>query len=665
MCLPTVRALSSLARFPEGFAAVDLLPSALMSLGRRSTAARAMALALVVLWLASVPIDAQMPLEWSDVPRIVAIGDVHGSLDKLLPLLRGTRLIDDNDVWSGGQDHLVFVGDLIDRGPNDRAVLDLARRLQQEAQAAGGRVHVLLGNHEVMNMSGDLRYVSKESYRAWLDEEIRKDRTTALQKFRMTVVGPTVPLAQVRPAFDEAFPPGYFARLRAFWFGGEYGDWLREQPAILKINDVVFVHGGLTESIAALGLAEINRQVRESIVGFMQNAERLVELSGAPPSYGDAVRAARSLEERTGQRGEKPVLAQAVLQYSESIPYVASGPLWYRGVSVENERIERLRVERSLSDLAARAMVVGHTPTGTGRITSRFNSTVFRIDVGMAYGREPLALVLEENNARVFDPRSNGYEPVMAEPPQGEKWSRFDEHLPDTQLERFLLNAPVVNCSMIQRGIRYAEVCELDVDDLNLRAVFQSVDEQPGQVAEPPQSVPRSWRNEVAAYKLDRMLQLGMVPVTVERTVDGRPGSLQVWLESAVDLAILETYGRLDLLDNVEQDVIVAKAFTAFLDVYERARAGKMLLPHEGRVAIADSTKGFSKSPELQMDLMPEPCGPMRADREALLRSLTPEGLERELGRWLDSEQISALLARRDRILELCTSSPARPSTAD
>ena len=192
------------------------------------------------------------PYEWTDVSRIVAIGDVHGSYDKMLELLRGTDLVDEELSWVGGETHLVFVGDLVDRGPDDRPVLDLVKHLQQEAAAAGGQVHVLLGNHEVMNLSGDLRYVSAKGFQDFLPEENRKDRNRALQRFR-NIHGPGLPMSTILPAFDEEFPPGYFGRRSAFWHDGKYGAWLLQQPAVIRINGIVFLHGGLTEQVASLG----------------------------------------------------------------------------------------------------------------------------------------------------------------------------------------------------------------------------------------------------------------------------------------------------------------------------------------------------------------------------------------------------------------------------
>ena len=100
-------------------------------------------------------------------PRVVAIGDVHGAYEGFLSILRLAGIVNEKGRWAGGKAHLVQTGDLLDRGKDTRKVLDLVMRLEGEAKKAGGRVHALLGNHEVMNVLGDLRYVNAEEYEAF------------------------------------------------------------------------------------------------------------------------------------------------------------------------------------------------------------------------------------------------------------------------------------------------------------------------------------------------------------------------------------------------------------------------------------------------------------------------------------------------------------------
>lgn len=589
--------------------------------------------------------------EWTDVSRIVAIGDVHGSYDKLITLLKGTGVVNDALAWDGGRAHLVLIGDLIDRGPREVDVLDLARRLEEDAPAAGGQVHVLLGNHEVMNLVRDFRYVPEEGFRAFASAESKKGRKTAWLRFRTGMASPTVPIGEVKAAFDQRYPPGYFARIQAFAPKGEYGSWILQHPAVIKINGVVFLHGGLTDNVASLGLEEINRQVVDSIAEFVANMDKLESSTAGPADFKGIYNSARALVDKGG-RDARTEAARNLAQLYESLAFSPTGPLWYRGNSLENERLERASLERALAALDARAIVVAHTPTGSGRITSRFKGQIFRADVGMAYGREPLALVIEADGFEVFDPKIAALAPPIVEPPLGEGWSRFSGQLTDAQLEKFLRHAEVVSCTVVHRLNRSADVCDLEGDGPELRALFTGVDEthEPGQ---PEGAAVRTYRHEVAAYRLDRLLDLQLVPVTVERSLEGTPGAMQVFMEGAVDLTLLETYNQMHLLNGLEEERAVASIFSALLAVEDRHDFGRMFLPQDRRLAMADSTKAFPTSADPGSDL-PEPCGPLDPELELGLRSLSRQQVTEALGALLSPQQIDGLLARRDRILEIC-----------
>ena len=114
------------------------------------------------------------PVQWNGIDRVVAFADVHGAYAELLGLLRETGIVDAQDHWAAGNTHLVSLGDLLDRGADSRKVMDLLMRLQGEAPAAGGQVHVLLGNHEAMNLLGDLRYVDVRRVRRLRRHGVRR-----------------------------------------------------------------------------------------------------------------------------------------------------------------------------------------------------------------------------------------------------------------------------------------------------------------------------------------------------------------------------------------------------------------------------------------------------------------------------------------------------------
>src|SRR5688500_2591879 len=109
---------------------------------------RSSCLAAVLLAVSLLPLSHAAEDSWSDVDRIVAIGDLHGDYDAFLSLLRTTGLVDEKNKWSGGKTHLVITGDILDRGPDSRKIFDLLFDLEKRAKSAGGYVHSLTGNHE-------------------------------------------------------------------------------------------------------------------------------------------------------------------------------------------------------------------------------------------------------------------------------------------------------------------------------------------------------------------------------------------------------------------------------------------------------------------------------------------------------------------------------------
>jgi len=120
--------------------------------------------------------EESQQVAWQGVERVVAFADVHGAYAELTALLRSVGVVDEDLRWTGGRTHLVSLGDLLDRGADSRKVMDLLMRLQGEAASAGGRVHVVLGNHEAMNVLGDLRYVDPGEFAAFAGDEPRGQR---------------------------------------------------------------------------------------------------------------------------------------------------------------------------------------------------------------------------------------------------------------------------------------------------------------------------------------------------------------------------------------------------------------------------------------------------------------------------------------------------------
>ena len=206
--------------------------------------------------------------EWrfDDVSRVVAIADVHGAHDAMTDTLRHAGILDEELAWAGGDAHLVIVGDILDRGPNSRDAMDLLMRIEDEAAQVGGKVHVLIGNHESMLLIGDMRYVSDDEYAAFADDESDEDRA---RWFAMFAERRGLPAEELQADFDKEYPRGYFAMRRAFRADGQYGQWLLEKNVLAVVNGTAFVHGGLSPDVTDLGAAGLNGKIRTTLQEYV------------------------------------------------------------------------------------------------------------------------------------------------------------------------------------------------------------------------------------------------------------------------------------------------------------------------------------------------------------------------------------------------------------
>jgi hypothetical protein len=296
------------------------------------------------------PAAAADKCEWSGVDRVVAIGDVHGAYDRFVEILKVAGIVDADLRWIAGSTHVVQLGDLVDRGDDSRKALDFVRRLEKEADKAGGRLHLLLGNHEAARMLGDLRLTAPGEFAAFVTPT-----SEALREKYLTAAKPASD--EERARLVQQLPLGLIEMRQAFGGAADYGRWLRDLPVVVKIDDLLFVHGGISPAVAPMGCKAINEQVHRELTADF----------------------------------DKTIAAPLA-----SLTARVDGPLWYRGLAEEAETFAP-QVEEILAKSAARAIVIGHTVAITGRITLRFAGRVVQLDTGMqpAYAQGGRASALE------------------------------------------------------------------------------------------------------------------------------------------------------------------------------------------------------------------------------------------------------------------------------
>lgn len=598
-------------------------------------------LIVVLALLLAVPAArADGAYRYEEVERVVAVADVHGAYAELVAVLREAAVVDESLRWRGGATHLVSLGDLVDRGADSRKVLDLLMRLELEARDAGGAVHVVLGNHEVMNIAGDLRYVSEAEFAAFAGADDDALREAAWR--RVLDRDP----AALRAAFDEAHPTGWFAHRQGFSAGGRYGAWLLARPFLIVIDDVAFAHGGLPALVARLGLEETNRTLHAQLAAYLQSWQAIESALSPARPIGFMERPAAI----SGQVTEEQAGALLAMQHAEV--FTSDGPTWYRGQALCNPYAEAENLDAALRALGVSRLVVGHTVSPTGRVQSRFDGRVILLDAGMlkpVYRGSPAALVIEDGRTSVAyaDLPGQRLQPEVRQRAVGPR----PAGLPDDVLEQWLAEAEVVSSEEIGAGITKPQRVTLQKDGIELRAVFKRLSTDFGTM-DPKQSLDASdrFQYEVAAYRLDRLLGLDMVPVTVPRTIGGRRGILQFWVDGSMNLrTMMERNLQPDGWCDSGPQYNLMNVFDVLIHNTDRTQENA-LFTRDWTLVLIDHSLAFRthrNSPRLlyqgEFSLPPALAG--------RLAGLTRDSLREALGPWLHRRQIDALLKRRDQLL--------------
>jgi hypothetical protein len=273
-------------------------------------------------------------VSWGGVDSLYIVSDIHGEFDRLVRVLKNGGLISDDLRWTGGRRHLAVLGDVVDRGEASMRTLWFLYGLEPQAEQAGGRLHLVLGNHEVMVMAGDLRYVAPG------ENEIARLHGTA---------------------YADLFHPQNSA----------LGRWLVSRPVLMRVGDVLLAHGGVSSDWLDWSLDA----VEDSLLAW--TAEELF------PRWMDSTFAAP--------------LDSAALARRAAYFWGRRSILWYRGYALgEGLPADSVATELQavLRRFNARVHVVGHTPHSA--IRERFGGTFIDVNT-TAFAAEALLLVRRGN----------------------------------------------------------------------------------------------------------------------------------------------------------------------------------------------------------------------------------------------------------------------------
>lgn len=267
--------------------------------------------------------DSKIPLWQVETKEpIFVLGDIHGQYDRMLKNLLDHGVINKQLKWNWGKGHLVFVGDIFDRGNKVTETLWLIYRLEQEAEKAGGQVHITFGNHELMVLNKDNRYIARD-YKN-LCNNLGLD-------------------------YDALFHPN-----------SVLGEWLRSKNSMTKINDVLFVHGGISKKQVESGMTpeQVNALMRQYLLAG-SNAENEEEYTQILKSF---------------------------------------GPFWYRGYFMDRSKYKKItenELDNILEKLNVSRIVVGHTENEI--LSASFNGKIIDVNIPLADDSIPnQALLIEK-----------------------------------------------------------------------------------------------------------------------------------------------------------------------------------------------------------------------------------------------------------------------------
>ena len=308
---------------------------------------------------------AEIQCVWRNVDRIVVVGDLHGAYESFVKILKQTGLVDDLLQWTGGNTHLVQMGDILDRGDRARDIFDLLIRLERSAKNAGGFVHVLIGNHEEMNLADTAfdidEYITPQQFTSfvsdrYIERQKRKMRRLESSKPENSLPSESDLIQYWRQVIEKGKNHKKHVGRRSYYrnLNRTYGRWILNHNVAVKINDIIFVHAGIIEPYSEMSLEEINKIYR-------------LEL--------DAVRTAVMLE----RMPRIPVYE--MIFYNNP-----NGPLWTRAFVRNDPEDFKDDVGRILINLGANHMIIGHSPVfASGKDGMKlYDGKIWAVDTGIS-----------------------------------------------------------------------------------------------------------------------------------------------------------------------------------------------------------------------------------------------------------------------------------------
>ncbi len=677
--------------------------------------------------------------------RIVAVGDIHGAYEEFVEILETAGLLDAEMNWIGVDSRFVQTGDFTDRGSRVRDTMELLLRIQRQAAERGGEVHILLGNHEAMNLIGEERdaVINPEIAASFADDRSEKRRNAAFKKWerwrrdreriekllREKFELESRPeldafIGQTREEWMAAHPPGLLEYREAMSVDGRYGRWLASLPVAVTVGDTLFLHGGIAASVAGRTLDEITRAHHDRIEELAVERKKLERQGLLLPSFSwSQMRLALEHQIRFPASQPQLELAQGAWDLGNTLIdelFAADSPLWFRGyaetpLGFDDEQLAAL-LDQTDQAYGVTRTVAAHSPLAGHTILNRLDGRLFLIDTGMLssyYGGRPSALEISTagiseiypepadgeaalgtngresdaddgslgtnghgsdpdetslgtNGHGAADPQDPATETDEASSPAAAPAPRIfygadGEPLPFQELdaiERFLHDANVLSLKLVGQGKSGARKAVLELGGTRAHGVFHTIDDSRGSPTRPVvlddgskvMYFRDSYRGQVAAYELSKLMGMTNVPPAVERKIGRETGSLALWIENGTNLfGFRDEVGDDPKSPHLYLQMHDMRVFDAL--VANTDRNSQNIFWTDGfDMWFIDHTRTMSQTRDL---VRPDRVRRCSRAMLAALRSLDPKEVEKHLKPYASKFEIKALFKRREKLVAL------------
>ena len=506
---------------------------------------------------------------------------------------------------------------------------------------------------------------------------------------------------QTEDQWNKLYPLGYFEYVEAIGPDGQYGDWLRSLPVAVKIDETIFLHGGIGPDYLDQSIQKINKKHFEVQEALDTDRAFLVRQGSILPFF-TLAELNQALIGRIQQRDrnaamserEKWMFNKTARDLSELGRLLdADSPLWFRGYhSLDDEGLSSL-VHSLNKSYGTEHYVVAHTVQPSATISQRLGASIFLIDTGMLsshYGGRPSALeiidgrftaIYPEDRSVLHEAETGGaYVPAvsrqpdatglletlselaLAQPPYvgGDdfKWpGRDGEALPfqnHAEIKHFLNNAAVADIEDIPVGVTKPKKVTLQMNGVTAYAAFRDVNiiKERQRMADGTIAMffRDNYKNEVAAYELGLALGFTNIPPAVLRTIDGAEGSLQLWVEGPISEKERMAEGK-SAPDKVRwrRQIFDMDVFDALINNLDRNQ-GNILWDADWNLWMIDHTRSFGRDPKVRKRQDVQMVSQSLYDA---IQGLDPKQVKEMMKPYMSGMDAGGLMKRQKNLLQI------------